>query len=64
MTGVFETPEKNPIECTKPKFDKLSTKEIHPEYYRKLTRQERRAITPKGFAEAFCKAQLKRGLKI
>lgn len=63
LWGDFETPEKNPIECTKPKFDKLSTKEIHPEYYGKLTRQERRAITPKGFAEAFCKAQLKRGGK-
>jgi len=59
--GDFEIPEKKPIKCTKPKFDKLSTKEIHPEYYGKLTRQERRAITPKGFAEAFCKAQLKRG---
>jgi len=63
LWGDFEIPEKNPIECTKPKFDKLSTKEIHPEYYGKLTRQERRAITPKGFAEAFCKAQLKRGGK-
>jgi site-specific DNA-cytosine methylase len=62
--GDFKIPEKNPIECTKPKFDKLSSKEIHPEYYGKLTRQERRAITPKGFAEAFCKAQLKRGGKI
>jgi len=35
------------------KFDRLKTKEIHPEFYGKLTRQERRAITPKGFAEAF-----------
>lgn len=61
--GDFDIPEKKPIKCTKPKFDKLSTKEIHPEYYGKLTRQERRAITPKGFAEAFCKAQLKRGGK-
>jgi len=61
--GDFNIPEKKPIKCTKPKFDKLSTKEIHPEYYGKLTRQERRAITPKGFAEAFCKAQLKRGGK-
>jgi len=61
--GDFQIPEKSPIKCTKPKFDKLSTKEIHPEYYGKLTRQERRAITPKGFAEAFCKAQLKRGGK-
>jgi len=40
------------------KFDRMLSKDIHPEYYGKLTRQERRAITPKGFAEAFCKAQL------
>ncbi len=41
------------------KFDRMLSKDIHPEYYGKLTRQERRAITPKGFAEAFCRAQLK-----
>ena len=38
------------------KFDRLLTKEIHPEYYGKLTRQERRAITPNGFANAFFEA--------
>ena len=38
------------------KFDRLKTKEIHPEWYGKLTRQERRAITPQGFAKAFFKA--------
>jgi len=38
------------------KFDKLKTKEIHPEYYGKLNRTERRAITPSGFAKAFFKA--------
>ena len=38
------------------KFDRLKTKEIHPEFYGKLTRQERRAITPQGFAQAFYKA--------
>lgn len=38
------------------KFDRLKTKEIHPEFYGKLTRQERRAITPAGFAQAFFKA--------
>ena len=38
------------------KFDTLLTKEIHPEYYGKLTRQERRAITPQGFAQAFYEA--------
>lgn len=38
------------------KFDKLASREIAPEMFGKLTRQERRAITPKGFAEAFFKA--------
>jgi hypothetical protein len=39
-----------------PKFDKLKTKEIHPERYGELNRTERRAITPAGFANAFFKA--------
>ena len=39
-----------------PKFDRLKTREIHPEYYGKFTRAERRAITPPGFAQAFFKA--------
>lgn len=38
------------------KFDKLKTKEIHPEFYGKLNRTERRAITPQGFAKAFFEA--------
>ncbi len=38
------------------KFDKLKTKEIHAEFYGKLNRTERRAITPQGFAKAFFKA--------
>jgi len=55
--GCFNIPKKiNKIKPNKPKFDKLPTKEIHPEYYGKLTRRERRAITPKGFATAFYKA--------
>ena len=40
------------------KFDRMLSKDIHPEYYGKLTRQERRAITPKGFAKAFMEAQI------
>jgi hypothetical protein len=56
LWGWFNFPVKNPIPCTKPKFDRLKTKEIHPEYYGKFTRQERRAITPAGFARAFFKA--------
>ena len=35
------------------KFDYLPTKDIHPERYGELTRTERRAITPAGFAKAF-----------
>jgi len=38
------------------KFDKLASREIAPEMFGKLTRQERRAITPAGFAKAFYKA--------
>jgi len=38
------------------KFDQLASREIAPEMFGKLTRQERRAITPTGFAEAFFKA--------
>jgi len=39
-----------------PKFDMMKSKDIHPEQFGKLTRKERRAITPRGFAEAFFKA--------
>jgi len=35
------------------KFDMLKTKDIAPEFYGKLTRTERRAITPAGFAKTF-----------
>ena len=38
------------------KFSLLKSKEIFPEYYGKLTRQQRRAITPPGFAQAFFEA--------
>ena len=38
------------------KFDMLKSKDIHPEKFGELDRQSRRAITPKGFAEAFFKA--------
>lgn len=37
------------------KFSMLKSKDIHPEFYGKLSRTERRAITPKGFADAFFK---------
>lgn len=39
-----------------PKFDRMKSKDIAPEMFGKLTRQERRAITPEGFAKAFFKA--------
>ena len=38
------------------KFDKLASREIAPELFGKLTRQERRSITPAGFAKAFYEA--------
>lgn len=39
-----------------PKFDYMKSKDIHPEQFGKLDRAARRAITPRGFAEAFYKA--------
>lgn len=55
LWGVFKMPF--PSVTQKPmdlkKFSLLKSKEIHPEFYGKLTRQERRAITPAGFAKAF-----------
>jgi len=70
LWGYFNEPKKNPIPMTDDikasikgnrvlntvKFDRLKTKEIHPDVYGKLTRQERRAITPSGFAKAFYKS--------
>jgi len=35
------------------KFDMLKSKNIHPEKFGQLKREDRRAITPQGFAEAF-----------
>lgn len=57
LWGYFNDPK--PTHSDKPptvKFDRLKTKEIHPEYYGKYTRTERRAITPQGFAKAFMEA--------
>ncbi|GAF89001.1 unnamed protein product, partial [marine sediment metagenome] len=70
LWGFFNFPKKKPckefskdyIHTISPsgkalkKFDMLLTKEIHPEHYGKLTRTERRAITPAGFAKAFFEA--------
>lgn len=56
LWGCFNEPKKAPVECTKPKFDRLTSREIHEKYYGELTRTERRAITPSGFAKAFFEA--------
>ena len=68
LWGWFNEPKKNPkpIICDKAykslnpeimkKFDMLASREIAPEMFGKLTRQERRAITPAGFAKAFYEA--------
>jgi len=67
--GHFNEPIKTPIPMTDEvrkslkgnkvmntiKFDYLKSKDIAPEMFGKLTRQERRAITPQGFANAFFK---------
>lgn len=54
LWGCFCLPKQNPIEPDKRiKFSLLKSREIHPEYYGKLTRTERRAITPPCFAQAF-----------
>jgi hypothetical protein len=58
LWGKFNIPE--PTVNEKPsgmvKFPMLKSKEIFPEYYGIYTRQERRAITPPGFAKAFFEA--------
>lgn len=58
LWGSFNIPQptvsKKPANI--PKFSMLKSKDIAPEYYGKLTRQKRRAITPPGFAKAFFEA--------
>ena len=58
LWGEFNMPK--PTILNKPegliKFSMLKSKDIYPEYYGKATRQERRAITPQGFAQAFYEA--------
>jgi len=58
LWGKFSEPKRSVFE--KPaglkKFSMLKSKEIHPDYYGKLSRQERRAITPRGFAQSFFEA--------
>ena len=58
LWGEFNHPVKTATE--KPegivKFSMLKSKDIYPEYYGIYSRQERRAITPPGFARAFFEA--------
>ena len=55
LWGVFNIPQPKTTEKPKGliKFSMLKSKDIYPEFYGKLTRQKRRAITPAGFAKAF-----------
>jgi hypothetical protein len=58
LKGKFNKPKELVFE--KPdgmkKFSMLHSKEIYPEFYGVYNRQERRAITPPGFAQAFFEA--------
>ena len=68
LWGHFNEPKKKPIKMSKkqkelaktnsqpmPKFDYMKSKDIAPDWFGKLDRKARRAITPRGFAEAFYK---------
>jgi len=67
--GHFNEPIKNPVKMTDeqkekvktnsqpmPKFDYMKSSTIAPEWFGKLDRKARRAITPRGFATAFYNA--------
>jgi len=56
LWGFFNEPRKTVKQYSGRKFDTLKTNEIHSEFYGKLSRTERRAITPQGFAKAFFEA--------
>jgi len=53
LWGYFKKPKRNPIKPTGCKFDYMKSKDIAPEWFGKLDRKARRAITPRGFALAF-----------
>jgi hypothetical protein len=53
---IYEKAYKSLNPKTMKKFDMLASRDIQPELFGKLTRQERRAITPAGFAKAFFEA--------
>lgn len=56
--GKFNLPKKNPVPpLTKLcRFAHIPNRNISSQYYGKLSRQERRAVTPAGFARAFFEA--------
>jgi hypothetical protein len=58
LWGYFKEPKKTVTEKPKgiTKFSMLKSRDIAPEYYGTFDRQTRRAITPRGFAEAFYRA--------
>lgn len=70
LWGNFNEPKKSPVPISKEmkekaktnsylhtiKFDKLASKDIHPESFGEMNRQARRSITPQGFAKAFFEA--------
>lgn len=69
LWGHFKEPKKNPIELTAdekakakvnsqplPKFDYMKSKDIAPEWFGKLSRQDRRSICSPKFAQAFFEA--------
>ncbi|MFH1972129.1 MAG: hypothetical protein ABIJ18_01485 [archaeon] len=57
--GYFNKPKKtHKRDKGLTKFDYMKSKDIAPEHFGKLTRTERRAITPSGFAKAFMEANL------
>ncbi len=63
LWGHFNKPLVNPISKESPLFKKqiknlsdIESKNLHSEFHGILTRKVRRAITPKGFAAAFFKA--------
>jgi hypothetical protein len=56
LWGMFNEPKKSPVECNAVKFDRMKSKDIHPEYYGKLTRTERRSLCSEKFAQAFYEA--------
>lgn len=57
LWGIFNEPIAPALHGEKPvKFDRLASKDIHPEFYGTLTRTERRSVCSERFAQAFFEA--------